>query len=426
MAAGLEIEADRLDDFRGALVAHATARLRDEDLVRVDRVDAVVPGGVLTLDLVEQLEQLQPFGMGNPAVKLLVPSARVSDVRAIGDGRHSRFTATSGGVRAPVVAFGSGASPSGLSKDNSTERRYDIVARLERNDWQGAVESRLVLGALHAVEDRDSETCEVCACLQGGDRWWDAVLAELEPSDADLPGGQAERTIVDRRGKGVFGTLGALLATGESVAIACADAPRRHAALEREFALSQFAERCGGRVLVSDYCCLEREVSVLEDYQHLFMLDPPPLGSLLDGLARHPARGGGGFVHWGWGAPEVEFASRALEAGYALRDTLRVVYSALAAEPGETIAGPALEAVLRGAGTYPRSPAVAGRCLRILVELQLVELERSSGTVRCTITEAERVDLETSQVYTSLARRCQEGLIFLNRLTRQRSAAQAA
>ena len=74
---------------------------------RVERVDAVVSGSELGLDLAEELEALEPCGMGNPAPRLLVPAgARSSDVRPMGEGRHARFTVTSGGARARAVAFG--------------------------------------------------------------------------------------------------------------------------------------------------------------------------------------------------------------------------------------------------------------------------------------------------------------------------------
>ena len=58
-----------------------------------ERVDAVVAGDELGLALAEELEQLAPFGIGNPSVSLLVPAARLVDARPMGEeGRHVRFT----------------------------------------------------------------------------------------------------------------------------------------------------------------------------------------------------------------------------------------------------------------------------------------------------------------------------------------------
>ena len=43
----------------------------------VERVDAVVSGTELGLDLAEELAALEPCGMGNPAPRLLVPGRAV-------------------------------------------------------------------------------------------------------------------------------------------------------------------------------------------------------------------------------------------------------------------------------------------------------------------------------------------------------------
>ena len=53
-------------------------------------VDAVVGGESLGHDVAEQLARLAPFGKGNPGVRLLVPAARVSDVRPMGEGDTPR------------------------------------------------------------------------------------------------------------------------------------------------------------------------------------------------------------------------------------------------------------------------------------------------------------------------------------------------
>ncbi|MGH2978769.1 MAG: single-stranded-DNA-specific exonuclease RecJ, partial [Solirubrobacterales bacterium] len=149
MAAGLEMEAKRVEPFRAALAAHAAGALRDEDLVKEERVDAVVPGDALGLGLAEELGRLRPFGMGNPGVSVLVPAARVSDVRPMSEGRHVRFTVTSGGARSRAIGFGIGAATAPVLRDSRV--RHDLTARLEANEWRGAVEPRLVIRSLHTL-----------------------------------------------------------------------------------------------------------------------------------------------------------------------------------------------------------------------------------------------------------------------------------
>ncbi len=142
MAAGLEVEAERIPAFRRALAAHAGERLAPADLVRVQEVDAVVPGGALSLDLAEELEALEPFGAGNPAPTLLVPAARVEHVTAMGEEReHARFSLASGGARARGIAFRT--SQRALAATGAEP--HDVAVSLERNRWNGTVEARVLL-----------------------------------------------------------------------------------------------------------------------------------------------------------------------------------------------------------------------------------------------------------------------------------------
>src|SRR4051794_6973720 len=84
-AAGLEIAAENVEAFRAAFEAHAEQALGPDDLIPETRVDAVAAGGDLGLDLAEELGRLAPFGMGNPAPALLVPAARLTDPRPLGE-----------------------------------------------------------------------------------------------------------------------------------------------------------------------------------------------------------------------------------------------------------------------------------------------------------------------------------------------------
>src|SRR5439155_2565150 len=186
MAAGLELERSAFDAFMTALADHARGSLRSEDVVRVERVDLVAWGADVGLGLAEELDLLRPFGMGNPTVNILLPAARLSDMRAIGEGRHASFTVTSAGVRTRAVAFGVDRRPVPASAEG-LEPRHDLVARLEAHEWRGAVEPRLVLRSLHALSDPE-EVCEQpeaagcaeCSCRARGADWWDAVWREFD------------------------------------------------------------------------------------------------------------------------------------------------------------------------------------------------------------------------------------------------------
>ena len=139
-AAGLEIERDRLEDFGEAFAAYADGVLGAEPPARAERVDAVVEGEELGMALAEELQALAPFGCANPAVSLLVRGATFGERRAMGEGRHVRFTLQSGAARARAVAFGMGTH---LPVEDGEPA--DATFALEVNEWRGVSEPRLVL-----------------------------------------------------------------------------------------------------------------------------------------------------------------------------------------------------------------------------------------------------------------------------------------
>jgi single-stranded-DNA-specific exonuclease len=376
-AAGATIARDAVEAFRAAFVEHARAVLRPEDLVPCERVDAVVAGDELGLALAEELEKLAPFGIGNPSVSLLVPAARLVDARPMGEeGRHVRFTVQAGGHRARAVAFGVSRLPDGDV--------HDATFTLELNEWNGAVEPRLVL--------RHAQSPAPAPVVLAGEPE-DPTAAALAELAAPLPvAGATSRAAGvprDRRGGGLAGTLAALVASGEPVLVACADARRRRVHLEG--LLGGFA--------VTAWHALEREPALVAQYAHVVALDPPAAdaqAALVDER-----------FTLAWGAAEADYALAAHEAGYDLRPVAAAVYRALRAGalPDAIAAAP--------------SPAAAGRALRVLGELGLVRVEGDAVT----LLPARRTELDASTAFRAYTTRLAEGRA---RLAAPRRAARAA
>jgi len=131
-----------VEAFATAFAAHADAELTEDDLRAVTRVDAVVSGAELTLELCAELRRLAPFGLGNPGVMLLLPSCELGELAPVGNGKHLRFRVRDRGRDAGnAIAFGLGAQ---LDRYR-TQGRYDVVFRLEENHWNGTVAPQLVV-----------------------------------------------------------------------------------------------------------------------------------------------------------------------------------------------------------------------------------------------------------------------------------------
>ncbi len=376
-AAGCEILTTEIDAFRAAFEAHAAATLRPEDLVARERADAVVAGDELGLALAEELERLAPFGIGNPSVSLLLPAARFSDTRTMGEGKHARFSVHAGGLRAAAVAFG-------VPKVDC-DVALDATFSLELNEYNGSVQPRLVL--------RAARPCAPAPIVVVGEPedYLGGVLEEVaRPLALPLPAGSEGSAVRDRRGGGIAGVVGELVASGEPVLVVVADALRR---------ARHLAPILGGFELCS-HEALERDPGLARAGAHVVLLDPPA----------GPVRAHGAMTHLTWGPAELRFAEHMHERQYDLRAELTATYRALRDAGGA--AGEELEELLRGDPQKPRPAALAGRLVRVLAELHLVSLDPDGRTV--SVPAAERTALERSAAFRSYQQRYEDGRRWLN------------
>ncbi len=149
-AAGLSILPADVDAFADAFAAHADSVLDDDSLAPLVKVDAVVPGRRLGLDLCTELARLSPFGLGNPGVVLLLGGCELVDLDTVGEGKHLRFRVRDGGRDAgSAIAFGHGSQLDRLRRPCA----YDVVFRLQENRWNGTVSPQLVVRRIFETPD---------------------------------------------------------------------------------------------------------------------------------------------------------------------------------------------------------------------------------------------------------------------------------
>ena len=184
-AAGLTIAREQIETFAAAFGAHADAALTDDDLRPVTRVDAIVPGAKLNLQLCAELGRLAPFGLGNPGVLLLVDGCEIVEPSTVGDGKHLRFRVRHRGRDSgQAIAFGLGAQLDRFRR----EQRYDVAFRLQENRWNGTVAPQLVVRRVFDSTEGFEELRDwLAAQWKAGETAWTgearAIFEELELAD---------------------------------------------------------------------------------------------------------------------------------------------------------------------------------------------------------------------------------------------------
>ena len=113
-------------------------------------------------------------------------------------------------------------------------------------------------------------------------------------------------------------------------------------------------------------------------------------------------------AHLAWGSPELRFTEDVLAHDIVSRQALTALFAALRDAPGAP-----LEQVLRGPSAAERTAVHAGRLLRVLVELGLVELDAATAEWR--LPPSEHTELERSPAYRVYGDRLQEARAWLSR-----------
>lgn len=129
-AAGLSLPVERVAEFRHAL-SRTVGALWERDVSAGLAIDAMLPWNELSLDMVNTLAALAPFGQGNPPVILVSQGLELVSERVFGrDRAHRRLTVRAAGVTREVIWWrGAEHAPPG--------NPFDLAYLLKASDYRG-------------------------------------------------------------------------------------------------------------------------------------------------------------------------------------------------------------------------------------------------------------------------------------------------
>ena len=147
-AAGFSLEADAFECFRLALIEHANAHISPEALQPALDIDLMLKPADLTLDTVEQLAALEPFGNGHRRPVFALEDCRVVWSRQIGKGRHFKAELEVGGRRCAALWW----NQKDLADQVRPGDRLNAAFELEADTYTGNGAVQMVLRDLHLQE----------------------------------------------------------------------------------------------------------------------------------------------------------------------------------------------------------------------------------------------------------------------------------
>lgn len=147
-AAGFTLDNANLPAFHEAMLAIATEQLADHPLQPQLEIDMELPFHLIDYALIEQLQQLEPTGEGNPTPLFMSRHLQLINHRVMGaDGTHLQLEVASEGKGFRAVGFGLGEWADHLPA------RVDLAYNLSINEWQGKRSIQLMVKDIRPSDD---------------------------------------------------------------------------------------------------------------------------------------------------------------------------------------------------------------------------------------------------------------------------------
>ncbi|MFH0808709.1 MAG: single-stranded-DNA-specific exonuclease RecJ [archaeon] len=142
-AAGLKIEEKNIEGLRKEINNYSKEKLTKEDLIPVLKIDAELKFEQVDFDLIEEIHQLFPYGMGNPKPTFCSRGIMLADEPRVLKEKHLKMNLKDDTVKSMgAIGFGMGSFDRDVLMNNGN---INVAYFPEINEWKGSVSVQLGL-----------------------------------------------------------------------------------------------------------------------------------------------------------------------------------------------------------------------------------------------------------------------------------------
>lgn len=138
MAAGLSMDADRIEELREFLSLKVGNLTQSVALSQTKQIDAIVCTAAIDMALIAAKERLEPFGTGWPEPLFCVLSSKIINVTIVGSNHLRVSFVDESGAKMRAICFG--ALGTLLGDGLQSKRPCHLILRLKRDEWRGGNE----------------------------------------------------------------------------------------------------------------------------------------------------------------------------------------------------------------------------------------------------------------------------------------------
>ena len=145
MAAGFSLTEDKIEEFRTFAGEYIRRSLKNDALTPVLEIDGSIDVAAATPDFVAGLENLEPYGSGNPEPRLMLSHALITKADIVGAGHVRCFLGSMNGGSLKAMAFRCADNEMGKALLNGAGKTFHLAGVLRRDNWQGRNQTQFII-----------------------------------------------------------------------------------------------------------------------------------------------------------------------------------------------------------------------------------------------------------------------------------------
>lgn len=145
MAAGFSLTEDKIEEFRAFAGEYIRRSLKNDALTPVLEIDGSIDVAAATPDFVAGLENLEPYGSGNPEPRLMLLHALITKADIVGAGHVRCFLGSMNGGSLKAMAFRCADNEMGKALLNGAGKTFHLAGVLRRDNWQGRNQTQFII-----------------------------------------------------------------------------------------------------------------------------------------------------------------------------------------------------------------------------------------------------------------------------------------
>ncbi|MCT4552552.1 MAG: single-stranded-DNA-specific exonuclease RecJ [Alphaproteobacteria bacterium] len=153
MAAGFTFEEKNEEDFKKAIETDISNFLENKNFKKVINISSILDIKAINIKLIERIESLSPFGIGNPEPKFAISNARLMNFQALKNGvAKAIFSSDSGGSITGMI-FNSTPCKIRETLEKNIGKNFLAIGKIQISEFNGRKTTQIILEDLGILDN---------------------------------------------------------------------------------------------------------------------------------------------------------------------------------------------------------------------------------------------------------------------------------